>query len=87
MIFMTIAIMNGHHHAALILQYGILVSEFILREIFKMALEREAVVQTPSLIHHTSLVRSMRVDGIFDPTITQYLSCTGPHFENLQRGK
>ena len=41
---MTNSIMNGYHHVAVILQYGILVSGFILREILKMALEREAGV-------------------------------------------
>ena len=43
-IFMTNSIMNGYHHVAVILQYGILVTGFILREILKMALEREAGV-------------------------------------------
>ena len=80
-----IAIMIEHYHVADVLQYEPEYSNTILKEILLRALEREAGVQPPSFIHHTSLFRSMSVYGIIDPTFTQQIWPTGLHFENLQR--
>ena len=66
---------------AVIIQYGILVYGLILMQILKMALEREAGVQPPSIILHTSLVKSVRVIAIIDPTISQLVWPTGLYFE------
>ena len=80
-----IAIMIKHYHAAGVLQYEPEYFSAILKKILLRALEREAGVQPPSFIHHTSLFRLMSVHGIIDPTFTQQVWPTGLHFENLQR--
>ena len=79
------AIMIEHYHAADVLQYEPEYSSAILKEILLRALEREAGVQPPSFIHHTSLFRLMSVHGIIDPTFTQLVWPTGLNFENLQK--
>ena len=80
-----IAIMIERYHAAGVLQYEPEYFSAILKKILLRALEREAGVQPPSFIHHTSLFRLMSVHGIIDPTFTQQVWPTGLHFENLQR--
>ena len=82
-----IAIMIEHYHAADVLQYEPEYFNTILKKILLRALEREAGVQPPSLIHHTSLFKSISVCGIIDPTFTQQIWPTGLNFENLQRQK
>ena len=80
-----IAIMIEHYHAADVLQYEPEYFNTILKKILLRALEREAGVQPPSFIHHTSSFRSMSVYGIIDPIFTQQIWPTGLQFENLQR--
>ena len=73
MIFLMIAIMIEYYHAARVLQYEPEYFNAILKKILLRALEREAGVQPPSFIPHTSLFRSMSVYGIIDATFTQQI--------------
>ena len=79
-----ITIMIEHYHAAGVLQYEPECFNAILKKILLRALEREAGVQPPSFIHHTSLFRSMSVYGIIDATFTQQIWPSGLQFENFQ---